>query len=317
MTSTNLKQRLGEQVTEFFIVKDIETRNKRTDNSPFLVLELGYSEGRIWTHVWENTEEFLTEYKSGDIVKVMGFVEKYKDLYQINLKKIRKAVASDDVYPEDLLPKYGGQLKELDKRLKHIIKSIKDKYFKSICEAVLHESPLNEKFRKAPAGKLWHHGYIGGLLEHTIAVTELAGKIADQYPDVNRDLLTAAALLHDVGKVDSYSTDPSIEYTDKGRLLGHIVIGYEIVKDAIKTIEDFPPEHEKQLLHLILSHQGEHEKQSPVVPMTKEAVILHFADEIDSNLNAFDRITKEQKTDAKKWSNYVNLIDRFIYFERL
>ncbi len=317
MSDSSLKKKLGEEVTEFFLIKDIEEKKKKTDNSPFLVLELGYAEGRIWSYIWDNTNEFLDEYKTGDIVKVRGFVEKFKDQYQLKLTRIRKAVSSDDISVEDLLPNYPGDLKDLESRLNGLIDRIEDKHFRDLCSYLLQKGENGLLFKKAPGGKLWHHGYIGGLLEHTVGVAELVEKVGSNYSGINLDLLRAGALLHDIGKADAYTVSPYIDYTDDGRLIGHIVQGYSIVEREIKGQKDFPLEHARQLLHLILSHQGEHEKQSPVVPMTREALILHYADEIDSGVNAINRIIEEQKTPETNWSSYVNLIDRFIYFRNI
>jgi len=314
MSEVSLKQRIGEMVTEFFILRNIETRTKKSDNMPYLVLELGYPHGRIWAYIWDNIEAFLGEYAAGDIVKVQGIVDQYREITQIQIKKIRKAAASDDVAPEDLLPRYHGDLTALKKRMKKIIQGIGDNDLRDICSAVLLESDFSKQFCSAPGGKLWHHCYIGGLLEHTVTVAEICIAAARQYPLVDADMLCAGALLHDVGKVDAYKTTPYIDYSDEGRLSGHVVLGYSRVRDAVKKLKEFPEEKSKQLLHLILSHQGELEKASPVVPMTIEAVILHFADEIDSTVNAALRIRKEQKTPRRRWSNYVNLLDRFLYF---
>lgn len=314
MTEVSLKQRIGEEVTQFFVIRNIETRIKKSDNNPYLVLELCYPQGRIWANIWDNTEAFIAEYQSGDIVKIRGVIEQYRDMTQINIRKIRKSVESDDVQPEDLLPVYPGDLDKLKKRLPKVIKSITNPHLQALCESVLLDDEFSARFSRAPAGKLWHHGYLGGLLEHTLKIVDLCESVAPYYPQVNPDLLRAGALLHDIGKVEAYMTVPYIEYTDEGRLIGHIVLGYERVREAIKRSKDFPEEIAIQILHLILSHQGELEKASPVVPMTLEGIILHHADEIDSTVNAFQRIMNEQKTPHKKWSNYVNLIDRFVYF---
>lgn len=313
MTEVSLKQRVGEEITKFFIIRGIETRTKKSDNEPYLVLELGYQQGRIWANIWENTDAFLAEYQAGDVVKIRGVVEQYRDMTQLNIRKIRKSAESDDVHPEDLLPVYPGDLNKMKKLLPKYIKKISNSHLQALCTSILLEDEFNTLFCKAPAGKLWHHGYVGGLLEHTLKIVDLCESIAAHYPQLNPDLLRAGALLHDVGKVETYTTVPYIEYSDEGRLIGHIVLGYERVREAIKMSKDFPEEIAKQLLHLIISHQGELAKASPVVPMTLEGIILHLADEIDSTINAFQRIIDEQKTPHKKWSSYVNLIDRFIY----
>jgi 3'-5' exoribonuclease len=314
MSDVSLKQKLGELVTEFFILRSIETRTKKTDNSPYLVLELGYPHGRIWAHVWDNTEDFLSEYGEGDIIKVQGLVEQYKEMTQINIKKIRKAVPTDEVLPENLLPQYPGDLNALKESLENIIESFSNDKLRDLCAEILIISEFSERFTNAPAGKLWHHNYAGGLLEHSVSVAGICMKIAQQYPDVNSDLLCAGALLHDVGKVDAYNIVPYIDYSDEGRLEGHVALGYARIKDAMNKLEDFPCELSKELSHLLLSHHGELSNAAPVVPMTVEAFILHHSDEIDSKVNALQRISKEQDTPRRKWSNYVNLLDRFIYF---
>ncbi len=314
MPKDSLKKKIGESVTEFFLIKSIEKRYKKSDNSPYLVLELGYAHGRIWGHIWDETDTFLEEYNEGDILKIQGFMEEYREQTQINIKKLRKSVASDNIYPEDLLPEYQGDRKNLGQELEDTIKSISDNFLRDLCSRILLDNDFGEEFGKAPGGKLWHHSYVGGLLEHTLSVAKLCLKAADLYPEVKRDLICSGALLHDVGKVKAYTSFPYFDYTDEGRLIGHVVIGHDIVKEKISGIRDFPEETAKQLLHLILSHQGALEKASPVVPMTLEGIILHFSDETDSQSNAFLRIREEQKTPQKKWSNYVNLADRFFYF---
>jgi len=170
-----------------------------------------------------------------------------------------------------------------------------------------------EKLKVAPGGKLWHHSLVGGLLKHTLLVTELCEKAASMYRLVKRDLLLAGALLHDVGKLTQYKTEGFIDYTDEGRLIGHVVSGYDILSKKIEKIKDFPPSLSLQLKHLILSHQGELELASPVVPQTIEAIILHYADQMDAKADAFTRIIEKHKALGEKWSSWVPLIRRYIY----
>jgi len=179
---------------------------------------------------------------------------------------------------------------------------------------VFNDPDLREKFGKAPAGKLWHHNYLGGLLEHTLSVTQIASEVGKMYPDINQDLLIAAGLLHDIGKIETYIFKTFFDFTDEGRLVGHIVLGAQLVAGKIKLIVDFPKKLETELTHLILSHQGKLEHASPVVPMTLEGLILYYADEMDSNANAFLRIKKKEKMPGTQWSSYINLLGRYLYF---
>jgi 3'-5' exoribonuclease len=169
----------------------------------------------------------------------------------------------------------------------------------------------------APGGKLWHHAYLGGLLEHTIAVVELCRTMAGIYPMVNRDLLMTGAILHDIGKIEEYGYGRGfIDFTDEGRLWGHISIGAQCVRAAIEELEredGFPEELKTQVVHLILSHQGELEHGSPVLPQTLEAMILYYADEMDSKANALKHIIERDAKSGRTWSQYINLLDRFIY----
>jgi 3'-5' exoribonuclease len=166
---------------------------------------------------------------------------------------------------------------------------------------------------QAPAAKGFHHNYIHGLLEHSVSVCHVASAIAEQYPDVNRDLLVSGAILHDIGKTIEFDYTTTIDYSDSGRLLGHIVLGEKIVADAIARLEAFPSELSLQLLHLILSHHGEKEYGSPIRPKTPEAFILNHADDIDAKANVFQQ-KRAGNDDA--WSEFNRPLDRFLYLRK-
>jgi len=191
---------------------------------------------------------------------------------------------------------------------------VQNTFLRGLLDLIFQDQKIRKAFGDAPGGKLWHHAYLGGLLEHTLSVTKIAEQAAKQYPGINRDLLLTAGLLHDIGKISSYTYRTVIDFTDEGRLLGHIVIGAQMVTDKIKIFPDFPRPLAKELLHLILSHQGKLEQASPVVPMTLEALLLYYADEIDSKANAFLRIQEREKKPGRTWSSYVNLMNQYFYF---
>src|SRR3989337_2262211 len=161
-------------------------------------------------------------------------------------------------------------------------------------------SNMFESFSLAPAGKSWHHSYVHGLLEHTLEIVKICDLMSDSHPEINRDLLVCGAILHDFGKIEELSFDTAFEYTDKGKLIGHIVIGAMIVEEKIKEIKDFPEDLKNCLIHLILSHQGKLEHASPVVPKTLEAIALYHPDELSAKVNAYkNAIATELKTDSK------------------
>ena len=304
----------GDHVVSFFVIRKKTLLTKKSDGAPYLSLEFGDASGRISAAIWEEVSQQNETLTVGDIVKVQGTVYQYRDSLSLHIEKIRKARPEDSVSPEMFLPGHGRDLRKLEDKFRWLVESVEDPYLSRLLQIVF--APLFwEKFRRAPGGKLWHHNRVGGLMEHTIGVAEICLKAAEQYPAVSRELLLSGALLHDIGKVDSYRMDQGfIEYTDRGRLLGHIVMGYQLVEEATARIPDFPEELRKQILHLVLSHQGELEKGSPVVPMTLEAMILYYADEMDSKADAFQRIRKGEKEPGKKWSTFVNLLNRFLYF---
>jgi 3'-5' exoribonuclease len=301
----------GSEVTGFFVLRKKEL--KEYDGRTFLKLEMGDRSGRIDAVVWDNSDQLYDKAEVGEIVKVEGCVTTYKGLPQLKVDKMRKA-KDEEVNLADFLPASEQDLNVLCDDFKSIVQTIENRHLRRLLDLLVEDSSLMEKFKRAPGGKLWHHARLGGLLEHTLAVACMCQKAAEMYDLVNRDLLITGALVHDIGKIDSYSADGFFDYTDEGRLLGHVVSGDELVDRKITEIADFPQHLALKLKHLVLSHQGQLDMASPVVPKTIEAIILHYADELDAKADAFSHIIKTQKTKGKKWSDWVRLIDRFIYF---
>jgi len=309
----------GTEVVDFFVLRKKEL--KEYNGQRYLKLELGDPSGRVDAVLWEQAEESYTEVETGDIVKVKGVAITYKDGLEIKIEKLRKA-KEEECDPKEFLPKSKIDLDLLLKGFKEKAESLKNPFLKKLLSSILEDEKIKGKIKYAPGGKLWHHSYVGGLLEHTLKVVEFCEKAADLYELVNRDLLISGALVHDIGKIYTYSLSGFIDYTDEGRLIGHIVSGDEIIIQKIKKIEGFPQGLAMQLRHLILSHQGQLEFASPVVPQTLEAIILHYADEMDAKAGAFtDIINREIRQGGadlkmhshKKWSDWVPLIRRYIY----
>jgi 3'-5' exoribonuclease len=198
-------------------------------------------------------------------------------------------------------------------QLDELVESIKNNYLAQLLNNIFQDQQVRKDFITAPAGKLWHHNYIGGLLQHSLAVALTCDAVQARYQYIDRDLLITAALLHDIGKIRELQTNGFIDYSDEGRLTGHIVLGAHIVKKKIAEITDFPANLAVKLEHLILSHQGKLEHGSPVLPMMIEAIMLYYADELDSKANAFERIIAKEKGNKSNWSGYINLIERFVY----
>ncbi len=301
----------GLEVTEFFVLRKKEL--KEYDGRRFLKLEMGDRSGRIDAVVWDNSDQLHGAAEAGEIVKVKGWVTTYKEVPQLKVDKMRRA-KGEEINLADFLPASEKNPKLLYDDFRSVARTIENRHLRRLVDLLTEDSSLMERFRRAPGGKLWHHARLGGLLEHTLAVASICQKAAEMYDLVDRDLLITGALVHDIGKLNSYSVGGFFDYTDEGRLLGHVVSGDELIEQKIQKITDFPGDLALKLKHLILSHQGQLELASPVVPQTVEAIILHYADELDAKADAFSHIIKTQKTKGKKWSDWVRLIDRFIYF---
>ena len=299
----------GETVDDLFAVRKVDL--KEYSGGKMITLELVDRSGRMNGVIWDGTSETMTGLRSGGVYRIRGAVTTYKGENQITVQSTERVGEYD---PADFVPRGSFTHEELDKRLTAAIGRIEDADYRSLLDAVFSESNFRLGFLQGVGGKLWHHNYIGGLAEHSLAIFDLCLDLTSRYKELDRDLLLAGALLHDIGKVNSYSLEAAIEYTDSGRLLGHIVIGDRIVSEAIRGILNFPEEKSLKIRHLILSHQGSPEQSSPVPPMTPEGMALYIADLLDSKLAALRRIKEKEYRPGVTWSNFVKLLDRFIYF---
>ncbi len=309
----------NQPITSFFVVRKSELRLTK-NSKPYLHMELGDATGRIVAKLWEQAEPYYKEISEGDIIKVQGIVELYRETKQLNIKKIRLAKKEDNVLHRDFVPHTNKDIEEMWQKIEVKINSVSNPHLKKLIDKVFYKNNWIDKFKTAPGGKLWHHAYIGGLCEHTLSVSEICETMSTLYSFCNRDLLITGALLHDIGKIDEYGYDKGfIDFTDQGRLWGHISIGAQLVRKTMGETEDessFPEELKKNIIHLILSHQGAYEHGSPVLPQTLEAIILYYADEMDSKANAFQHIIERDSEPGKRWSKYIRLIDRFLYLNQ-
>ena len=304
----------GDKIISFFILRKKEIKQKKSSGNAYLSLEFGDSSGRITGSLWNNVLEINKNIQASEVVKVKGDVITFMDKPHITIKKIRKATTKDNVDPKKFLPVCPTDVEEMLAELKTFLVEIKEPHLNSLIKSFLTDKKFSKGFCQAPGGKLWHHAYLGGLLEHTLSVFKICQHIIEHYKGaVKADILLTAAVLHDIGKIEEFSVDGFINYSTPGRLIGHINIGFNWVLEKISQIPNFPKDLKQQLAHCMLSHHGEKEKGSPVLPQTIEALILSCADQIDSSVGAFQRIIEKEKEPGKVWSNYVNLIDRFVY----
>lgn len=283
------------------------------NGKPYIAMTLMDRTGTIEARVWDNVERFAPLFDSGDFIEAGGLAVAYQGRVQLKVEKIKR-LESNSVDPEEFLPRSPRDRGEMLKRLRELLESIKDEQLRGLVLGCLDDDEFRESFAKAPAAKTIHHAYLGGLLEHTLAVCELADRTARLYPHVNRDLLLAGAFFHDVGKIRELGSERSFDYTDEGRLLGHIVMGAMMFTDLVEAHPGLEEETALKLTHMILSHHGSYEFGSPKRPKFTEALILNYLDELDSKIQTFKEIA-EQDTGGK-WSSFQRLFDRYIYLGR-
>jgi 3'-5' exoribonuclease len=296
-------------VTSFFLVWDKEIRRTR-DGKPFLRLELGDRTGTIEARMWENFEEVAAAIQRDDFVKVQGRIELYRERPQIALERLRKA-EPEEIEPRDFFPHTAEDIDDLNRRLAGYVAGIRNPWLGRLLGALLADQEIAEKLKRAPAAKLMHHAYLGGLLEHIVSLCGLCLAVAGHYPELDCDLLLAAALLHDLGKIDELSYERALGYSTRGRLLGHIAIGLAILRKKIEAIEGFPPQLAAALEHMVLSHHGEYEYGSPVLPAFREAVVFHYLDDLDSKMGAM-RATLEARTGREEWTDWNQSLSRHL-----
>jgi len=301
----------GDAVDHFLIIKKCELRTSKA-NKQFLVLELADKSLSVNSNMFESFEEIYSKVKVGDVVKVKGSIDDYQGSPQIKVKSIKPAKFEDDVTAMDFMAKSKRDLNEMKKEFFNRVELISNLKLRTLIKNIFTDDKF-EKFSLAPAGKSWHHSYIHGLLEHTLEIIKICDLMCDFHSEINRDLLICGAMLHDFGKIEELGFETGFEYTDKGKLIGHIVISAMLVDEKIKEIKEFPEDLKNCLIHLILSHQGKLEYASPVVPKTLEAITLYQADELSAKVNAYkNAIATELKTDSK-WTKFISLVSTDLF----
>lgn len=307
-------------VDHYFLLKRLEIKQKK-DGSNYLLLEFSDKTGSILGNYWEGFEEFYKEAYIGAIVKVKGSVELFNDRLQLRIESISFPKEENEISLSDFLPSSIRDPEEMKKEFWKRVKKIQNDWLRNLLYKIFTPDRF-ERFSFAPAGKSFHHNYIGGLLEHTLEVVQICDLMCDIseksnfQPTINRDLLITGAMLHDVGKIEELSYETVFDYTDKGRLIGHIVIAANWVYGACSQILYFPEELQTLVLHLILSHQGKLENASPVEPKTLESIILYYADELSAKTNAYRQIIQGGGELNTNWTKYHHLIQSSLFVSK-
>ena len=296
-----------QNITTFFLVCEKEIRNTR-EGKPYLRLELGDRSGTIEARMWDQFETAAKGINRDDFVKVQARVEIYKNRPQLSVMQVRLA-KPEEIDLADFLPQTKADVAKLYAELLEFAASIGNPWLKQLVAGILNDPAIAARYKRAPAAKVMHHAYLGGLLEHVVSLCGLAKQVAAHYPELNLDLLLTAAILHDAGKLDELCYERAIGYTVEGHLLGHIVMEIETVSKAIDDIEGFPPNLKTVVQHILISHHGEYEFGSPKLPMIREALVFHYLDDLDSKLAAV-RAALAIDTGEPEWSGYSGALGR-------
>lgn len=301
----------GDEIYHYLAVNKFEVKTART-NKTFGNIELRDRTGTISAKLWDNFEPLFGQIKEGSIVRVKGVAEDYMGQLQIKVEKFKIASPDEGVTIHDFLPRSLRNPGEMKKELNDRIEQISNPYLKQLLNNVFTPEIL-EKYSTAPAGKGWHHAYISGLIEHTLEIIRICDLMSSIHPQIKRDILITGAILHDYGKIYELTYDNVFDYSDEGKLLGHIVIAAAEIEKKIGEIENFPADLRMQLLHLILSHQGKLEFASPIEPKTLEAIVLYHSDELSAKTNAYKNAILAEKSKGTNWTRFIPLANNSLY----
>jgi 3'-5' exoribonuclease len=306
----------GEAIDEVYLVVDKQLRANRNGNL-YIQLELRDRTGAMSARLWNAGEPLFRSFDTGDFLRVKGKVQLFQGALQMILTHLDR-VEPEKVELIEFLPHTDQDVNKLLERLRGHLLKLTNPHLRALVECFLMDDPLMRGLRQAPAGVRNHHAYVGGLLEHVVTLLEAADRIAPLYPGLDRDLLLMGVFLHDIGKVRELSYDRAFAYTDEGQLIGHLVIGVEMLNEKVARVRDltgeaFPEELLLRLKHMILSHHGTLEFGSPRLPMTPEAIALHHLDNLDAKVNSFTRDIREDRNQASSWTPFNQALQRRLF----
>ena len=307
---------LNTNINDIFMLKNIEFRVRRDKKTVDMFFRIADKTGEIEAINWDVSNDKVEKLSKIKFARVQGYITRKKSdgTLQATVSSLTETAPLDLNY-SDYLPQSKQDLDKLMNIVYSNIESIKNIYLKKLLKTFFDDQEFVEKFKKAPAATKVHQPYLGGLLEHTCNLVRICKTICDIYKEMNREFLITMALLHDIGKVREYTYDRVIEYTDEGKLLGHITIGLEMINQKIKSLDNFPPDLELMIKHTLLSHHGRFEFGSPKLPSILTAIALHYADEIEAKMSGFINIKEENKNFKEKWSKWIWWLERSIYLD--
>ena len=301
----------GEKVSDFFFVTEKNLAYSQK-GAPYLNLRLKDKTGELDGKVWDNVAELEKSFRKGDFVFIQSRAVQYKNAIQLSVLSARVA-AAEEIEPRDYFPVAKVDPDRMFAELKNFAAAVRTPALRELLGDFLADEEIAGLFKRAPAAKGFHHVYIGGLLEHTLSVVKILDGLGRHYEGLNYDLLMTGGILHDIGKIYEYSYDGLIDYTDEGRLIGHIVLGVEMLDRRIAARPDFPAQLAMELRHILLSHHGVLEFGSPKRPKTLEALVVHYVDDLDAKVNAMQTFVAADPNGESDWTPYHRLLERYLY----
>ncbi len=306
----------GDNVEEVYLVADKQLRANRNGNL-YLQLDLRDRTGTINARMWNAGEHLFRSFDSGDFLLIKGKVQLFQGALQMILNHLDR-IEVEKVDLADFLPHTEQDVNKLLDRLRTTLRGLANPHLRALVECFLIDDEFVKGYSRAPAGIRNHHAYLGGLLEHVVNLLDAADRVLPLYPDVDRDLLLMGVFLHDIGKVRELSYGRTFAYTTEGQLIGHLVIGIEMLNEKVAKVPDltgepFPRELLLRLKHMILSHHGTYEFGSPKLPMTPEAIALHYLDNLDAKVHSFTRDIREDRNHASAWTPYNQATQRRLF----
>jgi 3'-5' exoribonuclease len=300
-----------DSVSTVFLVKE-KVLAMAKNGKPYMNLRFMDKSGEIEAKIWDNTDLLDKQFAKDDFVQVRGKASVYMNKMQVVVTEIGK-IPEEHVRLADFLPESPRPNEEMRRELTDVVARLSNPFLRSLMDSFLEDAPFMDHYCTAPAAKAMHHVYLGGLLEHSLSLVKLVHAIVPLYDSINEELLVVGALLHDVGKIQEMSYDRSFDYTDEGKLLGHITIGVELLSERVRQIEGFPRELSMLLKHMLLSHHGQYEYGSPKRPKTIEATILNYLDDMDSKINGIRAHIAKENVSTSRWTAHHRLYDRYFF----
>lgn len=304
---------LDKRFTARCVVRDVCLKYT-TQGKPYLELEVGDFSGRLKARLWEKFEKWQQRLVPGTILELECTPYIFQDRRELKIHAITMVKATTGEEYLEFLPRYPGNMEHLIETFEHYLNTIDHSVWQSLLERAFSNDAVRRRFYQVPAGKLWHHVYLGGLLHHVVGMLQLAESLVALYPDMDDQLLKTGIIFHDIGKLWCFEYSRGfIDYNTEGRLIGHVVLGSVYLTRLMAELPDFPREYRTALLHLVISHPGQHADGAPVLPQTREAIALWLLNDMDKKMNAVDRILHSDVDPRRGWSKFSPLLNRFLF----